>query len=62
MQQPRLIQRAAPARPQAEQAKRHHQKSHADHDAKRPEQDRHRRPVLARHGVEAGERRIQRMF
>ena len=34
--------------PQAEQAKPHHQESQSDHDPERPENDRHRRPVLAR--------------
>ena len=57
-----MVERAAPARPQAEQAEPQHQQSHADHDAERPEGDRHRRPVLARHGVETSHRRIERMF
>ena len=47
------------AHQQAEQAERQHQQSHADHDPERPERDRHRRPVFARHGVEAGHRRVQ---
>ena len=62
MQQPRLIERAAPAHPQAEQADPQHQKSDADHDAERPEYDRHRRPVFTRHGIEPLQRRVQRMF
>ena len=62
MQQPGIVQRAAPAHQQAEQAEPHHQQSHADHDPERPERDRHRRPVFARHGVEAGHRRVERML
>ena len=52
-------ERAAPARPQAEQTKRHHQKSHADHDAERPEQDRDGRLLVTRHGVEPAQRRVE---
>ena len=62
MQQPRAVERAAQAHQQAQQAEPHHQESEADHDPERPERDRHRRPVFTGHGVEPGERRVERML
>ena len=62
MQQLRVIKLAAPAHEQAEQADAEHQESDADHDAERPEHQTDLGPVLARHGIEAVERRIQRML
>src|SRR5262245_17981193 len=62
MQQAGLVELAKPARQQAGESESRYQKSEAHHDAERPERDRHRRPVLARHGVETFKRRIERML
>src|SRR5216683_2929164 len=62
MQPARLIKLAFPARIQAQEAEAQYQKSDADHDAERPEYNRHRWPVFARHRVEPRERCIKRML
>ena len=58
VQVPRVIQ--TPAQPGYERAhaERQDQDSDPDHHAERPEDDRDRRPVRTRHGVEARERRV----
>ena len=58
MQQRPVIEPAAGARPQAEQPQRQYAEPQPDHQPERPEHHRHRRPVRARHAVEAGERCI----
>ena len=62
MQPARLIKDAAPARVKTEEADAEHQESDSDHDAERPEHQPDLGPVFARHGIEAFQRRIERML
>src|SRR3546814_3746133 len=47
-----------PPRDEAEQTKPEHREAKRDHDAERPENYRHRRPLIAREILEAGQRGV----
>src|SRR3546814_9723711 len=53
-----VVQLVPPPRDEAEQTKPEHREAKRDHDAERPENYRHRRPLIAREILEAGQRGV----